>query len=293
METATQQNSPPATQDAGTSSVLPENTERLPFILCPIQNLGAVAIQHLNALAGMLGIISACGRQMINLSLFNPAVMSVFLRQFQLTALQALPAIIIVGLIVGLVTVHAILSIILNYIGAYDTLGVWLSRIVLEEVAPMLSVLIVLLRSGTATITDIGLMKIYNELDTLHIFGIKQDRYIYLPRLLAFGLAGPCLTFVFSIIALLGSFLIVGYFHNITFARYVDLINSGIELQHIVVASAKPMLMSMAVAMVAIQRGMAVQKTINAIPRALSGGMMLSVGLIILIEICFGAFLSI
>lgn len=267
--------------------------EHVPSVLGPVQKLGAFALQRHKAFVGMATILISSLRQLFNFSFFNPAVRSVFLRQVQLTALHALPAVIVVGLIVGIVTVHAILSIMLDVIGAYDTLGQWLCRIMFEEVAPLLSVLIILLRSGTATITDLGLMKIYNELETLSIFGIRSDRYIYLPRIIAFGMAGPCLTFIFSLVALLGSFLIVGYFHNITFSRYVDLLNMGIIPRHIVVAFFKPLLMSVAIVVVAMQRGISVERSISSIPKALSGGMMLSVGLIILIEICFGVFLSI
>ncbi len=275
------------------NTVAPAPKNHVPFLLGPVQGLGAFALQRFDTFLAMAIIFIVSLRQLLNLSIFNPAVRGVFLRQFTMTALHALPAIILVGLIVGIITVHAILSLILDFIGAYDTLGMWLSRIMLEEVAPMFTVLIILLRSGTATITDIGLMKIYNELETLRIFGIRLDRYIYLPRLVAFGLAGPCLTFIFSMVALVGGFLLVGYFHNITFDRYVDLLNAGIVPRHIVVSFLKPLLMSVSVAMVSIQRGISVNRTISAIPKALSGGMMLSVGIIILIEICFGMFLSI
>ena len=76
-----------------------------------------------------------------------------------------------VALVFGSVTVHYLLSI-LTGLGAYDRIGDYLIDSTLHVVAPVSVTLILMLRSGTATISEIGTMKIRGELDVLASLGV-------------------------------------------------------------------------------------------------------------------------
>lgn len=223
----------------------------------------------------------------------NAAVRAALVSQLDAVAIRSLPSVIIVALLLGGITVHYVLRVVLDYIGAYEQLGSLLMRVMLEEIGPLATVLVIMLRSGSAVIAEVATMKINNELESLRFFGVREDDYLYLPRILAFAVAGPSLTMVFCLVALVGSFLILGYFHNITFGNYLRQLYTGVELRNLVVLLVKPMVMAVAVAVVALQRALSVGRSPTEVPLVLSQGMMLSLTTILVLELAVVLFFSI
>ncbi len=222
----------------------------------------------------------------IRLRFLNRAIFRVTVKQCYFTIFEALPIVCMTALIVGSFTVDNLLSV-LTRLNSYDQIGIYLVRSITNELAPLLCTMILLLRSGSAVLSEIALMKINRETETLSMLGIPMEHYLYLPRLVAFALAGPSLTIVFSLVALLGGFFTLGYFHNITFDNYIDQILNAITLKDLLPLIFKPFLMSLAVVLIAIEKGITVRNAFTEVPIKLIHGMMHTVGCVILIEIVF------
>jgi phospholipid/cholesterol/gamma-HCH transport system permease protein len=238
-------------------------------------------------------ILLAALRAALRLRFLNAAVRAAFVSQLEAVALSSLPSVVIVALLLGGITVHYVLRVVLDYIGAYEQLGSLLVRVMLEEIGPLATVLIIMLRSGSAVIAEVATMKINNELESLRVFGVGQDDYLFLPRVLAFAVAGPSLTMVFCLVGLVGSFLILGYFHDITFGNYLRQLYTGVEVRNLVVLLAKPVIMAVAVAVVCLQRGLSVGRSSTEVPLVLSQGMMLCLTTILVIELAVVLFFTI
>jgi len=230
-------------------------------------------------------LCQACAAAM-RLSFFKPAVALVLVRQIYFTAVQPLSIIFVASLIMGSVTVHYLLQLLLG-LGAYEQIGAFLIRVMLHEIAPITCSLIILLRSGTAVLTEVALMKINGEIDTLHSLNIAMDDYVFMPRVMAFALAGPCLSICFCMIALLGGFMTLGYWHDITFANYKDRLFNALEIKDLIILITKSMVMSVAACLVALQRGFSVNRAFTEVPIRLIQGMMQAITLLIAVEILF------
>lgn len=249
------------------------------------QHVGRFALDRMLVLQQMATIFVAASRSLLQGKVANPAVRSVFARQGVAIILGALPLVCAVGLVVGIVCVHYILTILLGYLGNYEDTGAWLVFVMLEFVAPSVTTLLILLRSGTATVAELSLMRLSGELDTLAAFGVQQGDYIHLPRLLVFLIAGPVLTLVFCFVALVGGFLIVGYLHDITLNAYLDQLLAGTTLRSLVLVVTKPALLSLAVGLVCLQRGtyggVGTGRALVNVPANVSLGMMQAIILLI------------
>lgn len=254
-----------------------------------VRMLGRWAIDRSQSYARMFHILSRACIAALRLSFFKPAVALVLVRQIYFTAVQPLTIIFISSLVIGSVTVHYLLQLLLD-LGAYEQIGTFLIRVMLHEIAPIACSLIILLRSGTAVLTEVALMKINGEIDTLHSLNITLEDYVYLPRILAFALAGPCLSICFCLIALVGGFLTLGYWHDITFANYKDRLLNAMELKDIAILVTKSMAMSTLVCLVSLQRGFSVERAFTEIPVRLIQGMMQAIMLLIAVEILFNLF---
>ncbi|SMP68398.1 MlaE family ABC transporter permease [Desulfonatronum lacustre] len=254
-----------------------------------VQTLGRWAIDRSQSYTRMARILGQTGSAFARLSFFNPAVFFVLVRQVYFTAVQPLTIIIVAALILGSVTVHILLRILLS-LGAYEQIGAYLVTAMLHYIAPITCTLIIVLRSGTAVLTEVALMKINREIATLDALAVPVAEYLYLPRLTAFLIAGPCLSFCFCIVGLFGGFFTLGFLHDITFASYLDRLLEAVHVFDVLTMIAKSTIMAGLVCLVALQRGLSVQRSFTEVPIRLIQGMIQTVTLIIAVEVLFNLF---
>jgi phospholipid/cholesterol/gamma-HCH transport system permease protein len=220
------------------------------------------------------------------LAFMNPAVFRVIVRQLYFTAFQAIPIVCISALLIGSIAVDHLLNLLTN-LNAYDQIGTYLIQSIMHELAPLVCTTVLLLRSGSAVLSEMALMKINREMDTLSMLGIPIEDYLYLPRILAFAVGGPCLTIIFSLVALLGGYFTLGYFHDITFDNYIDQLLSAVNLESLFPLVLKPFFMGLAVVLIALEKGITVRNAFTEVPIKLIRGMMHTAGCIVVIEIAF------
>ncbi len=251
-----------------------------------IARLGSRFLERTTMWLVVVTILNASLRSFVKLEFLNQAIFRVVVRQCYFTIIQALPIVCITALLLGSITVDSLLNI-LTSLNAYDRIGNYLILLVTQELAPIICTVILLLRSGSAVLSEIALMKINRETDTLAMLGIPLEPYLYLPRILSFAIGGPCLTFIFSLVALLGGYVTLGYFNNITFDNYIDQLLEAMSIQSLIPLILKPFFMSVIVVLIAIQKGITVRNTFTEVPIKLIQGMMQTVACLILIEIVF------
>lgn len=251
-----------------------------------IHRLGARTIDRARIFLSITHILTKTVGATLHLAFLNRAVFLILVRQIYFTAVQPIPLVCIAGLLLGSIAVHNLLNF-LTSVGAYDEIGYYLTRTMLHELAPVTTSLLISIRSGPAVTSELALMKINNELDTLRVLSIPPERYLYLPRLAAFAFAGPSLSLIFAFVGLIGSFFILGYFHDITFDNYLDQIFYSLEFKSLIVLLTKPFFMGVMAALVAMARGLAVRKTITEVPIRLIQAIVHTIISILFVEILY------
>ena len=254
-----------------------------------VKDLGAKAMDSIGMWFVIATILRRTLLSTIRLEFLNHAVFRVIIRQIYFTAFQAIPIVCATALVLGSITVNYLLHFLTN-LGAYDQIGKYLIATITQELGPLTCTLILLLRSGSAVLSEIALMKINREMDTLTMLGLRIETYLYLPRILAFTIAGPSLAIIFSLVAILGGYFTLGYFHNITFDNYLDQITYAVDLKTIIHFILKPFFMSLAVVLIAIEKGITVRNAFTEVPIKLIRGMMHTAGCLIFIEMIFNFF---
>ncbi len=254
-----------------------------------VSRMGAQVLASMQMWVLIAGILRGSLRGTVHLTFVNSAVFRVLVRQLYFTAFQAIPVVCAAALIVGSITVNYLLHF-LTSLGAYDQIGNYLILSVTHEFAPIICTMILLLRSGSVVLSEIAHMKINRELDTLRMLGVNIENYLYLPRIIAFSIAGPCLAVVFSLVALVGGYFTLGLFHNITFDSYMDQIFDAMSIENFLPFMLKPFFMGLAVVLIAIEKGITVRNTSSEVPTRLIRGMIHISGCLIVIEILFNYF---
>jgi phospholipid/cholesterol/gamma-HCH transport system permease protein len=130
---------------------------------------------------------------------------AITVRQIFYTSFQALSIISLVALFVG-----ATLTAQAEILGGplqRETTGRVLVTIIVRELAPLITAVIVAGRSGTAIVTEIGVMRMNSEILALASLGVDPPRLIVWPRIVSTTVSVPLLTVYFSTMAVLGGFL--------------------------------------------------------------------------------------
>jgi phospholipid/cholesterol/gamma-HCH transport system permease protein len=256
------------------------------MIRSAVEGVGGAAIRLGEPLVEMSGILGRTLQSAATLSFINPAVFRALIRQTYETGVRSLPGTLVAALVLGSITVHYILSI-LTGLGAYDRIGAYLVTAMLHEAAPVTVTLLLMLRSGNRVIAEVALMRIHRELDALSAQGIRVRDYVFLPRVLAFAVAGPGLSLIFALAGLLGGFFILGTLQDITFESYIEELVLAIEPESLVLLVVKPLVMGVAVAVTSIRSGLAVRRSFVEVPGRLIQGTMTTLAVIFLLEVVF------
>src|SRR3954470_2609109 len=104
-------------------------------------------------------------------------VFSVVSAQIYFTGFQALPLISVLAIASGSIVILQTSSN-LSLLGGGAMLGDLMVAIIVRELAPLLTALIVIARSGTAVSSEIGNMRVNREIEALECMGIHPLSYV-------------------------------------------------------------------------------------------------------------------
>lgn len=141
--------------------------------------------------------------------------------QIHFTGVQALPLIGVLALASGaLVMLQAASQ--LSLFGGVAATGDLMIAVVVRELAPLLTALIVIARSGTAVASEIGQMRVNREIEALESMGIHPLGYVVFPRLLGGVISVMCLSVFFVAVAMFGGYALTMSLHALPLAYYLD-----------------------------------------------------------------------
>jgi phospholipid/cholesterol/gamma-HCH transport system permease protein len=133
-------------------------------------------------------------------------VRSTFAQQVVAIGVESLGLVCWVAVFVG-ITVVAQLAFWVAQAGQSQMLGALLVAVVARELSPVLIGIVVIVRSGSAMATELGIMKIGGQVHLLEAQGLSPFLYLVMPRVLAAGVSTFCLTIVFILVAFASGYL--------------------------------------------------------------------------------------
>jgi phospholipid/cholesterol/gamma-HCH transport system permease protein len=207
---------------------------------------------------------------LLRLVLFRPkvgraVVKKITLEQIYFTAVQALPLVIPIAVILG-----SMIIIQFSKLSGQIDLGRITVLIIVRELGPILTAFIIILRSATAVTIEISYMNVLNEIDALEMAGINPFWIVCVPRLMGITTAVLCLFIVFDVISIIGGYAVVWMFTYINLGGYLTQIASAISVADIAVGIIKAVLFGITITVTCLFHGFNTQKHITQIPVATS-----------------------
>ena len=243
-----------------------ERSTQYPLPVLIVGNTGRWIIQTVDSAAAICALIWRLLRKMYRPPMEGRAlVRKVVIEQIYFTAIQALWLIIPISLIIG----SALIAQFARVSGQYDT-GRLMVILVVRELGPMITALIVILRSATSVTIELGYMNVLSELDTFEAVGIDPWRVILLPRLIGITSAICSLFIIFDLGAILGGYMIIWSFTHLPVADFLNQVSKAIIGADIWVGIVKAVMFGVVISATSIHHGLKTHRRITDIPPATS-----------------------
>ena len=197
----------------------------------------------------------------------NRVTRQLLLRQILFTGIDAFPMISLLSLLLGTIVVTQSTAQ-LPIIGGENFLGTVIVLVIIRELGPLITAIVVIGRSGAAIAAELGLMRINHETEALEVMGINITRVLVLPRLLGCIVATVCLTIYFDLLAILGGYAISRIQLTTSFNLFLHRIILSLQFSDLYVSLMKSAIFGIIIAILSSYHGLKVKRYATEVPQA-------------------------
>ena len=175
--------------------------------------------------------------------------------QMDVIGFGSLPIVILTGFFSGAVMALQ-MSRALSQYGAVGKTGEVTAISLVRELGPVLTSLMVAGRNSSGMASELGSMKVTEQIDAMRALGTDPIQKLVTPRLIATGTVLPLLTVIADFMGLLGGFVIANLVLDMSAAQYWNSAWQAIEYSDIFQGLIKPFSYAFIIALVGCYYGM-------------------------------------
>ncbi len=154
------------------------------------------------------------------------------------------------GMVLALQTVYAF-----GLFNAQSLVGATVELSLSRELAPIFTCIVVVARVGSAVATELGTMRVTEQIDALETMAVDPLNYLVVPRIVAAALAAPVLTMLFNAIALFGAYGIAVWAKDLSPGTFLNRLQYLVEVKDLTQGLGKASVIGFVVTTIAAYRG--------------------------------------
>jgi phospholipid/cholesterol/gamma-HCH transport system permease protein len=189
------------------------------------------------------------------------------LMQMDIIGVGSLPVVSLVGAFSGVVMALQMSRAISNY-GAASQTGTFVAITLVRELGPVLTALMVAGRNASGMASELGSMKVTEQIDAMRALGTDPIQKLVTPRMVATAVVLPLLTIVADFVGLCGGHLIAALRLNISAPQYWNSAQQALGWNDLAQGLLKPFFFSFAVSLVGCFYGMRTSGGTQGVGRA-------------------------
>jgi phospholipid/cholesterol/gamma-HCH transport system permease protein len=192
-----------------------------------------------------------------------------------------------IGLALGFLIIGQTVAV-LQRIGAQGFIGTVMVTVVVRELGPLLTAILVLARSGTSNAVELGMARALGEVEALESLGIDPVHYLVMPRVIGLAAAVFCLTTYLILIATCCGYLFA-FLQDVplTPAAYFSQLAEALRWQDFALLALKTILFGAIIAVVNCYHGLARPLKIEDVSRVTARAVVQSVIGCVLVDAVF------
>lgn len=245
-----------------------------------IRSLGRGFLSRLEHAAGLCSLLFSALRS--TGALATAPMRTVLYRQLYFTGIQTFWRASLIGALIGIV----ILTQVASLVGRNTDLGgrvlVW---VIIRELGPLLTAILVISRSSNAVATELASMRINREMDVLRGLGISPLRYLVVPRVVGITISLVALTVWFEAVTIAGGLAFSSLIVQLPFLTQQQSVVGALSVPDLGVSLLKSLLFGLFVAATACYQGLRVGPSVTEIPQVGSRAVMQGLSLVVVVNV--------
>lgn len=241
---------------------------------------------------GLQTFVQLAGRALLNI-FRSPHYADDILMQMDIIGVGSTPLILLVGFFTGAV-ITLQMSNALNRYGASGQVGQIVSITLVRELGPVFSAILVAGRNASGMASEIGSMKVTEQIDAMRALGTDPIQKLVTPRLLATAFMLPLLTIISDFIGLVGGWVVgVQLLALTTNSQYWSSSYQVLDYSDVAQGLLKPLVFALLIALVGCHQGLSTTGGTQGVGLRTTRAVVVSSVWIIVIDYFIGqAFLS-
>ncbi len=187
--------------------------------------------------------------------------------QFEAVAVRSTPIVAITAIFTGMVLALQT-AFALTRFGAKPYVGSIVGLAIVRELGPVLAALMVSGRVGAGIASELGSMKVTEQVDAIRAMGADPVQKLVLPRVVAATLGLPLLTLFAIVLGVLGGMVVADLQYHIAPSFYMQTITTTVTLSDFFAGVAKTFAFGWIIAMVGCHVGLAAEGGTAGVGRA-------------------------
>lgn len=207
--------------------------------------------------------------------------------QIYRAGIRLLPMITFLGLALGFVVIGQTVAL-LSRVNVTDVAGRLMVTVVVRELGPMITALIVLARVGTANVVELGTSRAQGEVEALEALNIDPIHFLVIPRVIGISVAVFALTVYLIITTLVSGYLFI-FLNDVPLlpGEYFRQLAASLIWEDFALLGMKTVLFGYVIALTTSFRGLAQPLRLEDVARASTSAVVTSVAACVLIDALF------
>jgi phospholipid/cholesterol/gamma-HCH transport system permease protein len=199
---------------------------------------------------------------------------------------DAIPVVAVVNFLIGFTMAYQSMLTLKKYganIYVADIVGVSVTR----ELAPLMTAILVIGRSGAAYAAELGAMRVSEEIDALRTMGFSPTSHLVAPRVVALAVVAPMLTLIGDIAGITGGLFVATTTLGVTVHGYVAELRSIVETSDVWTGLVKSFAFGLAIAFIGCRQGLTAKGAASGVGRSTTTTVVASTFSVIVIDAVF------
>jgi len=161
-----------------------------------------------------------------------------------------------------------------------------------KRMAPLLTAIIAAGRSGTGFASELGTMRVTNQIDALTVLGIDVTEFLVLPRIMALMVATPILIMIGNVAGIIGGALVGKWVMHVSYVSYFNEVRQGLAMTAIASGLLKGVVFGGIIGLIGCYRGLLVEHEAESVGTQTTAAVVNSLLAIMIVDAIFASIFS-
>lgn len=229
-------------------------TEPQSGFLVQLKALGMGILRIPLELLAEVGMVTRLLGQVIFWGIRPPYRLRLFIAAMEFVGVQSIFIVGLTGIFIGMVFgIQLVFGF--RQFGAENQAGAVVGLALARELAPVFGALMVSSRAGSAMCTELGSMRVSDQIDALSTMAVNPVQYLVVPRIVAGTVMLPFLTMLFNLVGIVGAWVVCVHVLGLDSGIFIDKVRWYVDLPDVRQGLVKAAVFGFALSAIACRHG--------------------------------------